>query len=86
MEMNLKIKNTETQKITLSEEDMLKVTLEYLQKKYGLTHLMIIEDEKIMHEVEYIGSHKWRDWEELRDVNPIDNNVLTILKDLNGDN
>jgi hypothetical protein len=68
--------------VELNDDQMLEITMTYLQQQYGITSSMWTEDGILMDEVEYHTSHSWTDNEEVRPASKLDKCVLRIIKDL----
>jgi len=73
---------SETRTIKLTDKQMKEITKEYLRKRFDIDEFMSINDDNLMHTVEYIGSHKWSSIEAYRPRKKIDKCVLKILKKL----
>jgi len=78
--MDIKIEKTET--VTITDEEARKIVIRYLEENYDLDRGMLINQGIIIHEVEYTGSHKWKDKEIYREAKVIDSSVLDVLRDL----
>ncbi len=77
----MKINIQKSEQVHIDNNQMQEIAFAYLEKRYKINRHMWIEDGKLIHDVEYIGSHKWYDKEEVREASKLDKYVLKILKD-----
>jgi hypothetical protein len=68
--------------IEISEDDELKITMDYIRKKFEITPDMWIENGKLMKTVYYPGSSYSPDETEIRTATKFDKCVLKVLHEL----
>jgi len=67
-------------KVDISNKEAAKIALDYIKEEFNLESDMWIEDGKLMHEVEYITSHKWTSNEIIREATKEDKIMLKAVE------
>jgi hypothetical protein len=82
MEFDIEIKKTTYDRVRLNDEDIKKVVLHYISRKYNIRKDDWVAEGDLTREVEYHGSHSWFEQEVIRKVTDFDVALLTLLREL----
>jgi len=80
--MEITITEKVEHKVNIGTKQSAKITLNFLEEEFGITPHMWIENDRLMHEVEYHTSHSWFDDEEIRKATKEDKFILKTVKEI----